>query len=470
MMARNNFVASAITGFADQCNIPNSYSSYDWNAESGPVRGFLSANACFPQLARYNRLMRHALSTVLLNVTLALTTNGAAQAHKRATPPTTDELAHAQEPERGEARVTLPLTSSKLSTTVDLSTGADREPQQRLGLTVDFASLPDAHRPQAVAPPENSDSQQSGTASLSGTVIDKNGAVFEGAQVTLTGPPGSPVRSVQSGSNGQFEFTGLTPDIYKLTVNAPGMSTFISPEIPLHADEFRILTPVTLSVSPVTTTVIVSAGKNEQLSKEQLHIAEQQRIVGIIPNFYSSYDWNAPPMLAKHKFQLSIRSIIDPVSFLTVAARAGVEQHQNAFPEYGSGIEGYGKRYGAAFANHVSATLLGRAVYPSIFHQDPRYFYNGKGTIGSRVLYAISTAVIARGDDGRWKPNYSRILGNFSAAAISNLYYPTSDRGASLVLVNGLAGIGENAVSNLVREFVLKRFTSHVPKGANGQP
>src|SRR5262249_34610131 len=161
---------------------------------------------------------------------------------------------------------------------------------------------------------------------------------------------------------------------------------------------------------------------------------------------------------------------VDPVSFLSVAGIAGAEQYQNVFPEYGSGIEGYGKRYGAAMATHVSATLLGRAVYPSIFHQDPRYFYKGKGTIGSRALYAISATVIARGDDGRWKPNYSRVLGHFSAAAISNLYYPSSDRGASLVVLNGFAGIGGDAVANLVREFVLKRFTSHVPKGANGQP
>ena len=81
-------------------------------------------------------------------------------------------------------------------------------------------------------------------------------------------------------------------------------------------------------------------------------------------------------MQAKQKFQLSIRSLIDPVSFLTVAGIAGVQQYRNAFPEYGGGIEGYGKRYGAALANHVSGTLLGRAVYPSIFHQDPRYFVN----------------------------------------------------------------------------------------------
>jgi hypothetical protein len=92
-------------------------------------------------------------------------------------------------------------------------------------------------------------------------VIDRNGAALEGAQVALTGPPGSPVRTVQCGNNGQFEFTGLTPDIYKLAVIAPGMSTFTSPEIALHAGEFRILPPVSLSVSPVTTTVIVNAGR-----------------------------------------------------------------------------------------------------------------------------------------------------------------------------------------------------------------
>lgn len=93
----------------------------------------------------------------------------------------------------------------------------------------------------------------------------------------------------------------------------------------------------------------------------------------------------------------------------------------------------------------------------------------GRGVSG-RALYAISAAVIARGDDGRWKPNYSHVLGNFSAAAISNLYYPASDRGASLVVFNGLADIGANAVSNLIREFLLKRITSHVPEGADGEP
>ncbi len=270
--------------------------------------------------------------------------------------------------------------------------------------------------------------------------------------------------------NGQFAFAGLAPDVYKLTVTAEGMSTFTSPQIPLRASETFIAPAIILSVSVVSTSVTVTGDSRKKLSEQQVQIAVQQRVGGVIPNFYSAYDWNAPPMLAKQKFQLSIRSIVDPVSFLAVAGIAGAEQYKNVIPAYGSGIEGYGKRYGAAMANHASGDLLGRAVYPSIFHQDPRYFYEGKGSIGSRALYAISAAVIAGDDDGRWKPNYSRVLGNFSAAAISNLYYPASDRGASLVVFNGLAVTGADAVANLIREFLLKGTTSHVPQGANGQP
>src|SRR5215467_8856244 len=332
------------------------------------------------------------------------------------------------------------------------------------------SALPDAPQPaQATPSSEGKESRQVGAGTIIGTVLDRNRNVWQGARITLSGPSGSAIRALQSGDNGQFSFTGLMPDIYKLTVSAPGMSTYSSPQIALRAGEFHMLQPIILSVSNVATSVTVTETKQE-LAEEQVHIAVQQRVGGVIPNFYSSYDWNAPPMLAKQKFQLSVRSIIDPVAFLSVAGVAGVEQYLNVFPAYGGGIEGYGKRYGAALANHVSGTLLGRAVYPSIFHQDPRYFYKGKGSIGSRALYAASAAVIARGDDGRRMPNYSRVLGHFSAAAISNLYYPSSDRGGSLVLFNGLAGIGAEAAGNLIREFDLKRFTSHVPKQANGQP
>lgn len=90
-------------------------------------------------------------------------------------------------------------------------------------------------------------------------------------------------------------------------------------------------------------------------------------------------------MEAKQKLQLGIRSVLDPVSLLAMAGIAGAEQCKSVFPAYGSGIEGYGKRYGASLATHVSADMFSRAVYPALFHQDPRYFYKGKGSIRSRA-------------------------------------------------------------------------------------
>lgn len=339
--------------------------------------------------------------------------------------------------------------------------------QQGVSPAVHDSALPDAPEPQA-AGSSQANPHPTGQGAITGTVFDANRDVLSGAQVTLTRLGVTP-RTVASGSDGQFVFSGLPPGSYTLTVNAPGMNPYTSSTVPLRGDEAVIVPAITMSVSGGITSVTVS-GNKEVLAEQQLHTALQQRIGGVIPNFYSTYDWNAPPMQAKQKFQLGIRSTIDPVALLSVAGLAGAEQYKNIFPAYGSGFEGYSKRYGAALANHASGILLGRAVFPAIFHQDPRYFYKGKGSIGSRALYAASAAVIARGDDGRWKPNYSRILGNFSAAAISNLYYPAADRGASLVLLNGLGGTGADAVANLIREFLLKHITSHVPKGENGEP
>lgn len=330
-------------------------------------------------------------------------------------------------------------------------------------------ALPNAPEPsQESIPSQSSSSQPAGTGDISGTVLDTNGDVVEGAQVTLSGSSAAP-RALISGSDGQFEFANLPPGRYKITVTAGGMSTLTSDVIPLKAGEFRIAPAVTLAVSGGATSVTVTADK-EQLAEQQVQIAVQQRVGGVIPNFFSSFDWNAPPMMAKQKFELTSRALIDPVSFLAVAGIAGAEQYKNVFPAYGSGLEGYGKRYGAALANRVSGDMLGRAVYPSIFHQDPRYFYKGRGSVRSRSVYAISRAFVTRNDDGHLQPNYSLLLGNFSASALSNLYYPAADRGASLVVLNGLADTGANMVSNLVREFLLKSITTHARGEADGQP
>jgi hypothetical protein len=342
--------------------------------------------------------------------------------------------------------------------------------QEKPNLSASASALPDAPLPtQTETQSALAQSETTGTGNISGTVVDTSDDVVQGAHVQLLRSSGDVLQTKISGSDGQFEFAGLLAGSYKITVSGKDMSNFTSGTIELKPGEFRIAPTITLAVSGGSTSVTVS-GDKEQLAEQQVRIAEQQRIVGVIPNFYSAYDWNAPPMMARQKFKLSFRSVIDPVSFVTVAGVAGAEQYQGLFPGYGSGIQGYGKRYGAALANHFAGDMFSRAVFPSIFHQDPRYFYKGNGSIASRALYAMTRAVVTRTDDGRLQPNYSEVLGDLSAGAVSNLYYPQSDRGVSLVLLNGLTGTGANAASNLIREFLLKGLTSHVPKGANGQP
>jgi hypothetical protein len=308
---------------------------------------------------------------------------------------------------------------------------------------------------------------QKGSATIYGTVLDTNGAEVQGARVALSRTDGTRVRVQHSGSNGAFTFHGLPAGEFQLTISGSGWSTYQSPTIDLQAGEYHIVPQIALTVASTVTAVQVF-GDREELAEEQVHIAVQQRVLGVFPNFYSSFDWNAPPMGAKQKFQLSFRSLIDPMTFVGAGTIAGIEQYNNNFPGYGPGIQGYGKRYGAAYADDVTARLLGKALLPSLFHQDPRYFYKGSGSARSRAFYAMAAAVIARSDSGHWEPNYSQVLGAFASGGISNLYYPAGSRGLSLTLTNGAIDIADYAGTNLLREFVLRRFTSHAG-GAEGK-
>jgi hypothetical protein len=223
-------------------------------------------------------------------------------------------------------------------------------------------------------------------------------------------------------------------------------------------------------MSGTTSDVLVTASQQE-IAQEQLKQEETQRVLGVIPNFYVTYVPNAPPLTSKQKFNLAWKSSIDPVTFLAVGFFAGVEQATNSYSGYGQGAQGYGKRYGAGFADSFIGTMIGGAILPSWWKQDPRYFYKGTGTTRSRVMYAIESAVICKGDNGRWQVNYSAIVGGVAAGGISNLYYPAANReGAELTFLNVLIGTGESAVGNLFQEFVIRRLTPRVPNYGNGKP
>lgn len=186
------------------------------------------------------------------------------------------------------------------------------------------------------------------------------------------------------------------------------------------------------------------------------------------PNFYTSYIWDAAPLNAKQKYSMAMRETFDPVSFIGTSVTAGIEQATNAFSGYGQGAQGYGKRWGERFADGRTSDLLSHAVFPSLFHQDPRYFYQGSGSTRSRILHAVSYAFIARSDSGQMMPNYSYLLGDMCSGALSNAYYPASDRGAGLVFTNAAIGLAGRAGANIVLEFLSKRLTRNAH--GNGKP
>ena len=306
--------------------------------------------------------------------------------------------------------------------------------------------------------------------SISGTVLDGTGAVVVGAQVTLTNADQSAPQEVTSGGNGLFFFDNVVPGTFQIRIKASGFAprTFTGT---LHSGEVYLVPPSTLVPAASQTEIQVTASASRiEVAEAQIKAQEKQRVLGFVPNFYVSYLADAAPLTTKQKFELAWRTTIDPVTFAITGVQAGVQQARNDYTAYGQGVEGYAKRFGAAYADGATGAFIGGAILPSLFRQDPRYFYKGTGSTGSRILYAISRSVIAKGDNQRWQPNYSAILGSIASGAISNLYYPDKDRGTALVFENALIGTGENAVVNLFQEFVIRHFTTHVPKRDPSHP
>jgi hypothetical protein len=229
----------------------------------------------------------------------------------------------------------------------------------------------------------------------------------------------------------------------------------------LHPTEIYLVPQIALAIAPETTDVrVVPPGA--EVAEEQIKEQEKQRALNFIPNFYISYIPNAVPLISKQKLELAWRTTVDPVSLVLTGAIAGVQQAQNDFSGYGQGAQGYGKRYGASYADFVTDTFIGSAILPSLLKQDPRYFYKGKGGTRSRILYAIANSVICKGDNGYWQPNYSKILGSIATGGISNLYYPrTSRKGGALMFQIPLIGIGKSAAANLLQEFLIRKLTPH---------
>jgi hypothetical protein len=204
---------------------------------------------------------------------------------------------------------------------------------------------------------------------------------------------------------------------------------------------------------------------SEEEARRELH----QRMGVVVPNFNAVLDGNNLPLTPGQKMRAAFRSAVDPYQFGLAVITSAIGQAENSHstfdpipgtnpvqytPEgYQQGWAAYGKRYGASYTDQFDGTILGNGVFPILLHQDSRYYRMGKGSFKKRFFYSIGTTVYCKGDNGKWQPNISNVLGNIAAGGISNLYYPAADRGFGLTLEQGFLVTAEGTFGALLIEF-----------------
>jgi hypothetical protein len=222
--------------------------------------------------------------------------------------------------------------------------------------------------------------------------------------------------------------------------------------------------PSTQQPAPSTTSGAATAGQTpaaqsadektlHEKAEEQLKAQEHQRVAGVMATFNTTTNMEALPLSPGQKFQLFFRSSTDPWPFLLAGVVSGIGQADDSYPDWGQGLQGYAKRYGAAYSDAFIGNFFGNAVLPSLLHEDPRYFQKGSGSFTKRALWAAASTVWCRRDNGKWGPNYANVVGNLMGSAVARVYYPETERTVSDTINDGLTVSAEGIVGSEVIEF-----------------
>lgn len=292
--------------------------------------------------------------------------------------------------------------------------------------------------------------------SISGSLVAEGGSPVSGAQVALTRGFQSPVRRAVSSNAGTFSFSNVGAGPFELIVTADPFGTKTYSGV-LKAGQKLVVPPITLVLQTVTTTVVVAPP--EVIAQRQVKAEEHQRVFGFVPNFYVTYSAHPVPLDFKQKLNLAWKSVKDPITLLAIAGASGFAQERNWYSSYGQGAQGYGKRFAATYGTAAIGTFLDSVIMPTIFRQDPRYIYKGKGSWGSRLFYALSRSVMEKGDNGHWQPNYSAFFGSLATSGIADSYHPARDRTVGFAFEVAGARMAEVALANVFEEFFSRKLT-----------
>ena len=300
------------------------------------------------------------------------------------------------------------------------------------------------------------------TGSIEGNVTDSSSAPIRAALVVVEGADGHRFTTVTD-VEGFFKISSLPPGNYSVKIAASGMTDWTAPNVPASVMPKASALLAVLQVAPEITTIKVGLSPAE-VAAEQLNVQLKQRVLGVIPNFYVSFESDPAPLSPGQKFHLGLRTLVDPITLAAVGITAGIEHGMNSYPEFGQGTTGYAKRFGAAYGTAATNVLITSVLAESILHQDPRYFYRGRGSNAQRAWYAFTSAFRTMGDNGEWQPPYAGVIGTITAAEISQTYYPGSRTQYTLLGRSLMFHFAGQLGLNLAQEFLLKKLTTNRPQ------
>ena len=178
-----------------------------------------------------------------------------------------------------------------------------------------------------------------------------------------------------------------------------------------------------------------------------------KRAYGILPNYRTVNGTDGvEPLSVKRKFWIAAKDSFDyPIYFIS-AGFAGISQIENSNPSFGQGLKGYAMRYAAGYGDQMIGNMMTEGVFPSLLHEDMRYFRRGTGGKLSRTYYALTRILVTRTDAGGTRFNFSEVVGNSVATAISNTYNPDTRNTEENLEKLGLQ-LGTDAISNVLKEF-----------------
>jgi hypothetical protein len=180
------------------------------------------------------------------------------------------------------------------------------------------------------------------------------------------------------------------------------------------------------------------------------------RILGVIPNFQTVSDpkQKVPALTSRQKFNLFVKETVDPYTFASAAAGAGISQAENNTPKYGDGMESYSQRLGAAYVDMATQNFFSDYFLATVLHEDPRYYRMGPShSVARRIYYSLTRLVITKTDKGTTRFNFSNVGGMAMGIALSNAYYPEKSVSGSVTSGRFTSSMTASALGNLLPEF-----------------